>query len=103
MPYTVLQYFAKLVPGYNKIYDNRLFWDLTFTELESCPFLSVSCPTIPFNKSEEMAQAQYNAFFCQQDALSDIQLDRVKTLMTPPGALRKASIVCFIHFNNLSH
>ena len=39
----------------------------------------------------------------QQDALSDIQLDRVRAMMTAPGALKKASIVCFIYFNNLSH
>ena len=41
--------------------------------------------------------------YIKQDALSDIQLDRVRPLITPPGALKKASTVWFIHFNNLSH
>ena len=35
--------------------------------------------------------------------LSDIQLDRVRPLMAPPGTLYKVSMVCFIHFNNLLH
>ena len=35
--------------------------------------------------------------------LSDIQLDRLRSLMAPPGALYKVSMVCFIHFNNLLH
>ena len=44
-----------------------------------------------------------NHFLTKQDALSDIELDRIRPLMTPPGVLKKASIVWFIHFNNLSH